>query len=70
MTLDELIRAEDALNCMWSMTKTQFLACIKQTPEIQRINSEAWENAERLVARHGTRRKALNYVARSIEACR
>lgn len=67
MTLDELIRVEDALDAMKDtpvITGDEYARLNK--PEVQSDYLAAWQYAEQLIRQHGTQRKALNEVQRRI----
>ena len=73
MNLDDVIRIEDALWCMATqptMSRNDFVSCVKQTPENIAINQKAWDDAMDLIRSLGTRRKAMNHIEREIESAR
>ena len=73
MNLNDAIRIENALYCMATrptMSRNDFVSCIKQTPENIAINQKAWDDAMDLIRSLGTRRKAMNHIEREIELAR
>ncbi len=69
MTIDEAIYLWDALEMQArGMSKAVYVGCVKASAKDR--NAQAYDDALALTARMGTRRKALNYVARELEAAR
>jgi hypothetical protein len=67
MTIDDAIYLEDALDCQsQGMTKDDFVGCVMERAKAR--NAQAYDDALALTAEKGSRRKAMNYVARELEA--
>ena len=65
MTLAELIRIEDALECLDKMTRDEFVSCSKGVFQDSDIN--AWNIAQHLAQEKESRVKALNFVREQIQ---
>ena len=69
MSIDEAIYLEDALEMQAKgMTRAEFVSCVKESAKAR--NAQAYDDALALTARIGTRRKAMNYVARELDSAR
>ena len=69
MTIDDAVYLEDALDMQArGMTKDQFVGCVMDCAKAR--NAQAYDDALALTAKMGTRRKAMNYVARELESAR
>jgi hypothetical protein len=65
MTLAELIRIEDALECLDKMTRDEFVSCSKGV--FQDSDISAWNIAQHLAQEKESRVKALNFVRKQIQ---
>jgi len=69
MTIDDAIYLEDALDMQsQGMTREQFVDCVVNCAKAR--NARAYDDALALTVKMGTRRKAMNYVQRELEAAR
>ena len=69
MTIDEAIYLVDALDMQArGMTREQFVGCVMECAKAR--NAQAYDDALALTAKMGTRRKAMNHVARELESAR
>ena len=69
MTIDDAIYLEDALDMQArGMTKDQLIGCVIDCAKAR--NAQAYDDALALTAKMGTRRKAMNHVARELESAR